>query len=178
MRRNYLEYIESFEDFPKPGVLFWDFTPLTLSPEAFADAIDDFADYLKDKPITKIVAIEAKGFIIGSALSLKMKLPLVLIRKPGLIPGSIYKEEFVKEYGLGEYQMKEGTLDNKDSVVIVYDILAASGALIAAKNLVEKSGSNVVGAVTVIELLYLKGREGIKDMDIYSLVKIDNKQMK
>jgi adenine phosphoribosyltransferase len=86
MKRNYIDYIESFADFPKPDVVFWDFTPLHESPEAFADAVEDFSDNFKDRQITKIVAIEAKGFIIGGALAQKMYLPLVLIANPALLP--------------------------------------------------------------------------------------------
>src|SRR3989344_1060583 len=131
MRRDYIDYIESFSDFPKPGVIFWDFTPLHESPEAFADAIKDLSDNFKNKKITKIVAIEAKGFIIGGALAQKMHLPLVLMRKPGLTLGEVYSEKFEKEYGFGEYQIKKDKIETSDRVLIVYDILAAPGAVAA-----------------------------------------------
>ncbi|MDO8492486.1 MAG: adenine phosphoribosyltransferase [bacterium] len=178
MRRNYIDYIESFLDFPKSGVVFWDFTPLHESPEVFADAIEDFSDSFKNKKITKIVAIEAKGFIIGGALAQKMYLPLVLIRKPGLTPGEVHSEKFEKEYGFGEYQIKKGKIETNDRVLIVYDILAAPGAVVATRRLVERSGGVAIGAAVVIELEYLNARETLNDLEIFSLVKIKQKKLK
>lgn len=178
MRKNYIDYIESFLDFPKSGVVFWDFTPLYESPEAFADAIKDFSDSFKNKKITKIAAIEAKGFVIGGALAQKMHLPLVLIRKPGLTPGEVYSEKFEKEYGFGEYQIKKGEIEDDDRVLIVYDILAAPGAVVATKKLLERSGGIAVGVAVVVELEYLNAREMLKDLEIFSLVKIKQKKPK
>src|SRR5258708_25628480 len=96
----YIDYIESYTDFPKPGVVFWDFTPLHHNPKVFQQAINDIRNHFKYKNISKIVAIEAKGFILGSALASAMHLPFCLIRKPGLIPGSVLSEVFEKEYGV------------------------------------------------------------------------------
>ena len=174
----YYDCIESFRDFPKDGVIFWDFTPLTDNPELFNKAIDDIAEHFSNKNITKIAAVESKGFVIGSALAYKLKKPLILIRKPGLIPGRILSETFTKEYGQGEYQMKEGVLDKSDNVLIVYDIMAGSGASGAAINLVEKTTAAVAGCAFVVELEYLGGREKLSKYDIFSLVKIKNKLMK
>lgn len=178
MRRNYEDYIESSLDFPKPDVIFWDFTPLHESSKVFADAIEDFNDHFKNKGITKIAAVEAKGFIIGGALALKMDLPLVLIRKPGLTPGETYSEKFEKEYGFGEYQMKKGKVGKGDRVLIVYDILAGTGAIVATQKLIEKSDGVVLGVAVVIELEYLKAREVLRDIEIFSLVKIKEKKLK
>lgn len=176
--KKYLKYIESSEDFPKPGVIFWDFTPLHQNPKVFRNAINDIAKHFRKKKITKIAAIEAKGFVLGGALALEMKRPLTLIRKVGLTPGKILSETFVKEYGQGEYQIKHNIFNKKDSVLIVYDIIAGKGAVGAAINLVEKSGAKVSGIATVIELEYLKGREGLPSYDIFSLVKIKDKKLK
>ena len=178
MKRNYLDYIESYADFPKAGVIFWDFTPLCDNPEVFTDAIEDISSYFKGRGINKIVAIEAKGFIIGGALALKMGLPLNLIRKPNLIPGAIETKEFVKEYGQAEYQIKRGAIKVEEKVLIIYDILAAPGALLAAKELVERSGGQVVGAAVVIELEYLMAGEKLLGLDVFSLVKIKDKKLK
>ncbi|MDP2672571.1 MAG: adenine phosphoribosyltransferase [Nanoarchaeota archaeon] len=166
--------ISSFEDFPKKGVEFWDFTPLLENPKLFKEKIKRIAIHFKGK-FTKIAAIEAKGFIIGSALAYETKKPLILVRKPGLIPGEVISEKFEKEYGFGEYQIKKGVLNNSDKVLIVYDILAGPGAAKAAINLVEKSGAKVSGCAFVIELEYLNGREKLKGYKIFSLVKIEKK---
>jgi len=179
MNKNiYYNYIESFNNFPKENVIFWDFTPLTDNFEIFDKAISDIAEHYLNKNITKVVAIESKGFIIGSALACKLKKSLVLIRKPGLIPGEILSETFVKEYGLGEYQMKKGVLTKSDNVLIIYDILAGCGATRAAINLVEKNSAKVAGCAFIIELEYLKGREELNEYNLYSLVKISDKVMK
>jgi adenine phosphoribosyltransferase len=176
--KKYTEFIESHNNFPKDGITYWDFTPLLENPTAFSNAIRDIQHYFNfngmDR-ITKIAAIEAKGFTIGSVLAYKMKLPLCLIRKPNLIPGEIEVEKFEKEYGFGEYQIKKEIFEKKDGVLVVYDILAGAGATMAAIKLIEKSGAKVVGCCYVVELLYLKGREELPKYDIFSLVKIKNK---
>ena len=169
---DYKEFVKSYKDFPKKDVLFWDFTYLLKNVTARKCAINEIKEFLKNKNIDKIVAIESKGFTIGSILAYDLELPLVLIRKPNLIPGKFYSEEFVKEYGTAEYQIKDDAIEKNEKIVIVYDIMAGSGASKAAINLVEKSGGIVDGLVYITELEYLKGREDLKNYDIFSLVKI------
>lgn len=173
---NYKEFVRSYKDFPKQGVLFWDFTYLLKNVEARKSAINEIKEFLKDKKIDKIVAIESKGFTIGSILAYELDLPLVLIRKPNLIPGKFYSEEFIKEYGKAEYQIKEDSISSGENVAIVYDIMAGSGASKAAINLVKKCGGNVEGLVYITELEYLKGREDLKNYNIFSLVKVEEKK--
>jgi len=178
MKNKYLDYIESFKDFPKEGVIFWDFTPLLENPGIFKKAIKDITNHFKNKGITKIVAIEAKGFTMGGALASTMKKPLVLIRKPGLIPGKVLSENFIKEYGKGEYQIKQDSVNQNDRVLIVYDIMAGAGATKAAINLIEKQGAEVVGCAYIIELEYLQGRKELEKYDLFPLVKISKKELK
>lgn len=173
--RNYREHLESCKDFPKEGVLYWDFTPILFHPAVFRNAITDIIEHFKNKGITKIAAIEAKGFTIGAALAYEMQIPLVLIRKPELTPGKVLREKFVKEYGMGEYQIKEGVISETDKVLIVYDIMAGAGATRAAINLAEKSKAKVVGCTYVIELEYLSGRKELDGYDLFSLIKIKDK---
>jgi adenine phosphoribosyltransferase len=169
---NFADHIRSFPDFPKPGVLFWDFAPLLASPKAFKQAIREIKDHYQQAEITHILAIEAKGFTLGSALAYAMERPLSLLRKPGLIPGEVEKASFIKEYGVGEYHLKINSFEPNSRVLIVYDILAAAGATAAAIELVKSQGADVVGCAYVIELEYLKGRESLADYDLLSLVKI------
>ena len=164
---NYRNYLETCKDFPKQGVVYWDFTPILANPVVFRQAVRDIAARFKD--VTKIAAVEAKGFTLGAALAYEMQLPLVLIRKPELTPGKTLSEKFIKEYGAGEYHLKEGVVHAKDRVLIVYDIMAGAGATRAAINLVERSGGKVVGCAYVIELEYLKGREGLAGYDLSRL---------
>ena len=173
---DYKKYVRSYKDFPKKDVLFWDFTYLLKDVDARRNAIDEILLFLKNKKIDKIVAIESKGFTIGSILAYELELPLVLIRKPNLIPGNYYSEKFVKEYGTAEYQIKDDAIIKNENVVIVYDIMAGSGASKAGINLVKKCGGNVSGLVYITELEYLNGREELNDYDIFSLVKVKEKK--
>ncbi len=173
---DYKEFVRSYKDFPKKDVLFWDFTYLLKDVEARTCAINEIKEFLKDKKIDKIAAVESKGFTIGSMLAYELNLPLVLIRKPNLIPGKFYSEEFIKEYGKAEYQIKEDSVEKGENVLIVYDIMAGSGASRAAINLVEKSGGTVSGLVYITELEYLNGRKDLKNYNIFSLVKVKEKK--
>jgi adenine phosphoribosyltransferase len=178
MEHKYFKYIESFKDFPKKGVIFWDFTPLLDDPVAFKNSIKDIRNHFKKDKITKIASIESKGFTLGSALAYEMKKPLILIRKPLLIPGKVLSEKFTKEYGEGEYQIKQNAVNKKDRVLIIYDIMAGSGATKAAITLLEKQGAKVIGCAYVIELEYLKGREDLRRYKLFPLVKISKKKLK
>lgn len=173
---DYKNFVRSYKDFPKKDVLFWDFTYLLKDVNARKNAINEIKEFLKDKKIDKIVAIESKGFTIGSILAYELNLPLVLVRKPNLIPGNFYSETFVKEYGIAEYQIKDDSIEKGENVAIVYDIMAGSGASKAAINLVEKCGGKVKSLVYITELEYLNGREDLKDYDIFSLVKVSEKK--
>lgn len=173
---NYNEFVRSYRDFPKEGVLFWDFTYLLKDVNTRKSAIKEIKEFLKNKKVDKIAAIESKGFTIGSILAYELDVPLVLIRKPNLIPGKYYSESFVKEYGTAEYQLKDDAIENGENVVIVYDIMAGSGASKAGINLVEKCGGKVEGLVYITELEYLNGREDLKEYDIFSLVKVKEKK--
>jgi len=172
---NYAAYVRSYPDFPKEGVLFWDFTYLLKDVTARNHAISEMKAFLEEKHIDTIVAIESKGFTIGAILAHEMQLPLALIRKPGLIPGFFHAEEFTKEYGFGEYQLKDDAINMHDRVAIVYDIMAGSGASLAAINLVQKCGGEVSGLVYVTELEYLGGRDELSEYEIFSLVKVAEK---
>lgn len=172
---DYKNYVRSYKDFPKKDVLFWDFTYLLKDPKARKCAIEEIKEFLKDKKVDKIAAIESKGFTIGSIIAYELDLPLVLIRKPNLIPGDFYSETFVKEYGTAEYQIKTDAIEKDENVVIIYDIMAGSGATKAGINLVKKCGGNINGLVYITELEYLNGREDLKEYDIFSLVKVKEK---
>lgn len=172
---DYKNYVRSYKDFPKKDILFWDFTYLLKDPKARKSAVEEIKTFLKDKKVDKIAAIESKGFTIGSIVAHELDLPLILIRKPNLIPGEFHSETFVKEYGTAEYQIKDDAIDENENVVIIYDIMAGSGATKAGINLVKKCGGNVSGLVYITELEYLGGREDLSEYDIFSLVKVKEK---
>jgi adenine phosphoribosyltransferase len=174
---NFENYLSTYADFPKPGVQFWDFANLLAAPFAFKKAIQTIKAHFLDQQITHLAAIEAKGFTIGAALAYEMMLPLSLIRKPDLIPGTIRKARFIKEYGSGEYQLKSESIPETSRVLIVYDILASQGATKAAIELIETEGANVVGCAYIIELEYLAARKSLQNYDLFSLVKIQHKTL-
>ena len=172
---DYKNYVRSYKDFPKKDILFWDFTYLLKDPKARKSAVEEIKTFLKDKKVDKIAAIESKGFTIGSIVAHELDLSLILIRKPNLIPGEFHSETFVKEYGTAEYQINDDAIEENENIVIIYDIMAGSGATKAGINLVKKCGGNVSGLVYITELEYLGGREDLSEYDIFSLVKVKEK---
>ncbi len=172
---NYRDFIRSYPDFPKEGVLFWDFSYLLKDVGARNAAIQDMKTFLAEKQVDKIAAIESKGFTLGAILAHELRLPLVLIRKSGLTPGRFHSEQFIKEYGTSEYQLKSDAVAKGERVAIVYDIMAGSGASNAAIKLVGQSGGQVAALLYATELAYLGGREDLEGQNIFSLVKIESK---
>ena len=172
---NYRSLVRCYPDFPKEGVLFWDFSYLLKDVHARNTANQEIKEFLRDKKIDAIAAIESKGFTLGAILAHELQVPMVLIRKPNLVPGEVYSQEFVKEYGTGEYVIKADAVLPKERIVVVYDIMAGSGASKAAISLIEKSGGVVAGLAYVTELEYLGGREELAGYDILSLVRIRKK---
>ena len=168
-------YVKHYYDFPLTGVVYWDFSYLLKNVEARNFAINQFLEYLKNKDFDKIVAVESKGFTIGSILADILEKELVLIRKPNLIPGEILSERFIKEYGQAEYQIKKDAIKSGEKVIIFYDIMAGSGASKACINLIEKLGGKVKACLYVTELEYLSGKKDLMDVDTFSLVKIKEK---
>lgn len=175
---NFDKHIETHADFPKKGVVYFDTTCLLQEPKIFQKAVNQIENHFKNKTITKIAAIESKGFPLGTAIAKDLELPLSLIRKPHLTPGKTNIQKFIKEYGFGEYQVKIDAFNKNDKVLIVYDIFAGSGATDAAIKLVEKSGAKVIGCAYIVELEYLHGRKDLESYDCFSLVKYSEKKLK
>ncbi|HSX17003.1 MAG TPA: adenine phosphoribosyltransferase [Patescibacteria group bacterium] len=172
---NYRDFVKSYPDFPKKDVLFWDFSYLLKDVAARDAAIQDMKTFLAGKKINKIAAVESKGFTLGAILAHELQVPLVLIRKPHLIPGNFHHATFIKEYGTGEYELKDDAIASDDRVAIVYDIMAGSGASKAAIDLVRQGKGLPVALVYVTELAYLGGRKDLAGCDIFSLVKVHKK---
>lgn len=164
------EKIRVIEDFPKKGISFKDITTLMQDPEAFKEAVDKMADYLKDKNIDVIVSPEARGFLFGVPLAYKLSAGFVPVRKPGKLPAETISETYELEYGTDEIQIHKDAIKKGQRVAIVDDLLATGGTVEAVTNLVKKMGGEIVSIDFVIELTELKGREKLKDYDIMSLV--------
>ncbi|KAF8027082.1 hypothetical protein BT93_E0106 [Corymbia citriodora subsp. variegata] len=157
-------------DFPKPGIMFQDITTLLLDSKAFKDTIDLFVERYKDKNISVVAGIEARGFIFGPPIALAIGAKFVPLRKPGKLPGEIISEDYVLEYGKDCLQMHIGAVQPEERALVVDDLIATGGTLCAAMNLLERVGAEVVECACVIELPDLKGRERLKGKPLYVLV--------
>jgi adenine phosphoribosyltransferase len=155
---NLRPFITAVPDFPKPGILFRDMSPLLASPEAFADTIAQMEAYWKNKSITKLGAFDARGFIFAAALAHKMNLPFFMLRKKGKLPGKTVSVSYGLEYGSDVIEMQGAAVDHNDVVLLVDDVLATGGTAKAGAELIEKCGGKVLGLATVMELAFLNGR--------------------
>jgi adenine phosphoribosyltransferase len=166
-------YIRNIADFPKPGILFRDITPLLAAPEALRESVRQFADHYRNAEIDVIVAAEARGFIFASPLSLELNAAFVPIRKPGKLPFKTYSFEYDLEYGHDALEVHVDGIAAGQNVLIIDDLLATGGTIEACCKLVEKNGANVAGCAFLIELLGLGGREKIEPREIFSLIEYE-----
>ena len=167
---NLKDYIRDIPDFPQPGILFRDITPLLRNAEAFNYSVDQLAQRCETLAIDAIVAIESRGFLFGAPLACRLSKPLIPVRKEGKLPGETVSAEYYLEYGSNTVEMHRGDVGQGDKVIIIDDLLATGGTLAAAARLVEESGGQVSGMGLVIELEFLGGRNTLGAYDIFSLI--------
>ena len=165
------KYIKDIPDFPEPGVLFRDVTPLLADKDAYQESIRLLSDFAKEKKVDLVVGPEARGFLFGCPVALALNCGFVPVRKPGKLPREVVSQSYDLEYGSNEIQMHSDSIQPGQNVLIVDDLLATGGTVDAAVSLIEKMGGNVVGIAFLIELEALKGREFLKDYDVYSVLK-------
>lgn len=164
-------YIRDIPDFPKPGILFKDITPLLAAPQAFATTIDLLCEHYEGHQIDAVAAAEARGFIFAAPIALRMKLPLIPFRKPGKLPYQTYAYQYDLEYGQAELHVHVDGVRPGSNVLLIDDLLATGGTMEAACQLVAKAGGQVAGCAFVIELEFLNGRDKLRKHDVFSLVK-------
>lgn len=162
--------IRDVPDFPKPGILFKDITPLLLSPGAFRHAVDLMAEPFRGSRVTRVVSIESRGFLLGAPVALALEAGLVPIRKPGKLPAARGRVEYALEYGTDALEMHRDAVSPGDRVLIVDDVLATGGTAQAAAKLVRAHGAQVVGFTFLIELDFLKGRERLTGERVEALL--------
>ncbi|SEF75180.1 adenine phosphoribosyltransferase [Marinobacterium lutimaris] len=164
--------IRSLPDWPEPGVLFRDITPIFKDPRALRMVADAFIHRYVDTGITHIACIDARGFLFGSILAHQLNLPLVLVRKKGKLPGDTIHQEYKLEYGSAAVEMQSDSVGAGDRVLLFDDLIATGGTILAACTLIKKLGAEVVEAAALIDLPDLKGSALIQEagVPVYTLL--------
>ena len=152
-------FIRDVPDCPKPGIVFKDITPLLRSPQALDASCTLLAEPFRDHGVTVVAGIESRGFIFGSVVAQKLGAGFIPIRKPGKLPWTTRRHEYALEYGTDTLEIHDDALTPADRVLVIDDVLATGGTLAAATHLVRGFDASLVGAATVIELEFLKGRD-------------------
>ena len=163
-------FIRDIPDFPKPGILFKDITPLLADPAAFEYSIARLFAHYSTTPIDAIAAVEARGFLFAAPLAIQLRKPLIPLRKPGKLPYRTYSLKYDLEYGQAELHMHIDGVEPGAKVLMIDDVLATGGTMAAGCQLIEQAGGVVVGCAFLVELGFLNGREKLKGHNIYSLL--------
>ena len=167
---DFKQHIASIPGFPKEGIIFRDVTPLLEDKDAFKACIDDLAAHAKDLGADIVVGPESRGFIFGCPVALELGCGFVPIRKPGKLPRETVSASYDLEYGKNEVHIHADSIKPGENVGIIDDLLATGGPVEATIQLVEQLGGKVVGIAFLIELEALKGREKLKDYNVYSVL--------
>jgi adenine phosphoribosyltransferase len=162
--------IRDVPDFPKPGILFKDITPILSDPVLFRATVDIFEERAKALGVTQIAAVDARGFFYGGALADRMGIGLVPIRKKGKLPHLSYEESYDLEYGSATLAVHQDAFAEGESVLLVDDLLATGGTALASAKLVEKAGGKVAEICFVVELAFLKGRAKLDGYGVFAPV--------
>ncbi len=164
-------FIRDVPDFPKPGIVFKDITPLLRSPRALERSIHELAEPYRRAGITTVAGIESRGFIFGACVARVLGAGFIPIRKPGKLPWTTRRNEYVLEYGTDALEIHDDALTKSDRVLIVDDLLATGGTAAAASTLVRGFGATLVGVATVIELTFLNPRSKLDGVDVHTLIR-------
>ena len=165
------KYIADIPDFPEPGIIFRDVTPLLADKDAYKESIQRIVEFAKDKNVDVVAGPEARGFLFGCPVAVELKCGFVPVRKPGKLPREVISKKYELEYGHNEIQMHSDSIQPGQNVLVVDDLLATGGTVDAAISLIEQMGGNVVGVAFLIELEALKGKELLNKYDVYSVLK-------
>jgi len=167
------QYIRTIPDFPQPGVQFRDITTLLAEPAAFRCAVDRMAERYESPGPDAVVGIESRGFIFGTVLAYRLGIPFVPIRKEGKLPHTTMRQEYALEYGQGVVEIHHDALQRDQRVVLVDDLLATGGTLLASAKLVELLQAVVHECAVIIELPALGGRERLRGYEVFSQVSFE-----
>jgi len=168
------KYIREIPDWPVKGVNFKDITTLLQKPKVFRYTVDQMCKPFLNQKIDKIVAIDARGFLLAAPMAYKMKCGVVLVRKKGKLPYKTIERKYQKEYGVDILTMHQDSINKNDKVLIVDDLLATGGTIAASAEMVEKLGGKIVGMSFIIDLPFLGGSEKLKNYKLKYLIKYDS----
>ena len=164
------DFIRNVPDFPEKGIQFKDITPLIGNPDALRTVVKTLSGIFNGANIGVVVAIEARGYLLGAPMAMELGVGLVPVRKAGKLPWRTYGVDYALEYGSETLEMHQDALKEGTRVLIVDDVLATGGTMQATAKLVEQGGGSVAGMAVLIELAFLKGRDKLTDYDLHSLI--------
>jgi adenine phosphoribosyltransferase len=165
--------IRSIPDWPIEGVIFRDLTTLMQNPEAYRTACDVFFNRYKNLNIDKVVGIDARGFVFGAVLAYQLKVGFIPVRKKGKLPYNTVSAQYTLEYGKNTVEMHADAIDKGEKVVIIDDLIATGGTIEAAVKLVKQMGADILECGFIVELPDLKGRDKIKDQNIFTICEFE-----
>jgi adenine phosphoribosyltransferase len=167
-------HIRDIPDFPKPGIVFKDITPLLLTPSALDAAVTALAEWARPRAVDLVMAAEARGFILGAALAREIGAGFVPARKRGKLPYDTLSAEYILEYGVDALEMHSDALSDGARVLLHDDLLATGGTAKALADLVRETGAELVGCAFLVELSFLRGRDKLAPCDVHALVTYDH----
>jgi adenine phosphoribosyltransferase len=167
------DHVRDIPDFPSPGIVFKDITPLLADVDAFRFTVDAIADHFEDTEIDRVLGVEARGFIVAAPVAYRLGAGFVPVRKAGKLPWEIERQEYELEYGTDLLEIHRDAVSPGDAVLVVDDVLATGGTAAATVALVERLGGRIAGLAFVIELGFLKGRERVPGHELHSLITYD-----
>ena len=171
MAVDYENLIRAIPDFPQPGILFRDITPLLGDGEALRAVVQDLAAPFRQQQIDRVAGIEARGFLFGAPLAVELGAGFVPMRKEGKLPHETFSAQYELEYGDAAIELHQDGVQPGDNVLLVDDVLATGGTMAAAVELVQQTGANVAGILTLIELTALNGRARLPGHDVVALIR-------
>lgn len=163
-------YIRDIPDFPKPGILFRDVTPLLLEPAALRGAVEALAEPFRDQRVDRVLAIESRGFVVGAPVALSLGVGFGLVRKAGKLPYQTHRVSYDLEYGTDTIEMHVDTVEKGHRVIIVDDLIATGGTAAAAVELAREAGGEVIGCSFLVELTALEGRKLLDVEHIHTVI--------
>lgn len=164
------EMIRDIPDFPEPGVVFKDITPVLAHGEALSRLIDHLVEPFAEAGITKVAGIESRGFILATPMADRLGAGFVPIRKPGKLPSEVVRREYTLEYGTDALEIHVDAIEDHDRVLLVDDVIATGGTAAAAVQLLAEVGADVLGMSVFVELLFLEGRQHLNGLPLHSLI--------